>query len=271
MHRMIWLSNDEIQNFIYNNEYSKIYRSQIDPNTYSLKYPIDHEYVDMYKNDSLREKYEKKITNAIQRSRAIQIHVDYWKLIVTINVEENMPFTIGDVIFFPKKYLDRATLSDLQYTLFHELIHILQRKHPGIFDRISTEILGFRKMRVRFDENIGEIPIFYANPDGEQRLQDAWVYENIMPVMMLHSNRKTFQKGYLQIEDDNDPDTCKATRVIRNCPSKMYGQYFPECSPNHMYHPYEILADTGAKYIVYGKTENKTLDMFWTRFFLSDV
>ena len=267
MSHINWLSLSQIQHFIQENEYAIDYRNETHPKTFYLKYPDDHQYLDMYKNKKLKQKYNDKIEEALQRSRALPIHVEYWKLIVTENVEANMPYTLGDVIFFPKVYLDKSSISDLQYTLFHELIHILQRKYPKQFDVVSNQILGFRKMKVNFDVSIVDRPVFYSNPDGKLLLEDAWVFQNFMPVMLLHENQKTYQKGYFEIIDTHDPSFGKIVKVTRKCPSSIYGDSFPECSPSHMYHPYEILADTGAKYIIFGKTKNQTLDLWWKHFF----
>lgn len=266
MTHIYWLSQKEITFFLNNNPSAKAYYNSIDAQTLAIKYPSGYQFLGRKQFKS--EKYTKKMIQALSLPQAIPNQPQTWKCILTINVEENMPFTLGDVVFWPQSYLESASLPDLQYTLLHEWIHILQRQHPILFNNLATHILGFRQIKLTWSEKILQKPIFYVNPDGEQNLSSAWVYDVFMPSMLFHKNKKTFQKSYFLIEDGEDPSVGNIVEVVRKCPSSVYADDFQECSPHHLYHPYEIQADTGAKYLIDGKTKNPRLDGWWNSFFL---
>lgn len=266
MIRIHWLTQAQISHFLQNNPTVQEYYQSIDEKTSHIKYPEGHQFIggDEINTDTL----SLKIKDALSLQQAIETQPAVWNCILTHNVEENMPFTLADVVFLPKSYIENASLKDLQYTMLHEWIHILQRQHPKEFNELAHQVLGFRQMNLSWSDKIKKKPIGYANPDGAQIESKAWVYDKFMPNMLFHINEKTFQKSYYIINDGDDPAYGEIVQVVRKCPSTAYGDDFKECSRHHMYHPYEIQADTGAKFLISGKTKNPRLDSWWNRFFL---
>jgi hypothetical protein len=64
--------------------------------------------------------------------------IEGWKFVLLQNEpDNNLPYTLFDVIVlhkFPRNFREPQFRQDLEELLFHEQIHILQRKHPSVFD-----------------------------------------------------------------------------------------------------------------------------------------
>ena len=43
------------------------------------------------------------------------------------------------------------------------------------------------------------------------------------------------------------------------------GPLFPKCPQHHLYHPYEILAEMGSKFIIDGYLDNREMNHFFKR------
>ena len=111
----------------------------------------------------------------------------------------------------------------------------------------------------------------YINPDGIQNLKNAWIYNDYLPILLMDKN-ENLRKVVFQLENLDDPDLYKIIYPENDDLDSLttindaYGKDFEYCSKNHLYHPFEILADTGANYFLYGKCGNQELDNFFSTF-----
>jgi len=168
------------------------------------------EYLKIYQ-DNIRElsKTEQKKINKLTKSinkriKKITTKENYqkwlskkteWKVIILENnehkIEFNYPFTLGEYIFLRPNNLHYHD-EKLKELLFHEYIHIIQRKHQEHFDEQYIKKLDFIKIsNYQFENNFYKNII--TNPDSPD---NGWlVYSNhegskilFMPVLMMENN-----------------------------------------------------------------------------------
>ena len=119
------------------------------------------------------------------------------------HIEGGLPHTVGRHIVLSPRLLApftgvRAGESDervwnLEAWLLHEQLHVVQRKHPRMFDRLYTEVWGFRRLDA-LDSHPWLIEHQLVNPDVQGAV---WVYsvqtadgpEWIWPTVVLGESR----------------------------------------------------------------------------------
>ena len=136
------------------------------------------------------------------------------------------PFTLEDVIFLPMSYINESDIKMLSKTLFHEYIHISQRKIPGKWDKHIDNVsktkynINWKKIKNIKHSNLNDVIIW--NPDTYYN--DNFVIEN----------DDIYYKGYLILGDDNKFQT-KWFEFDGN-------KFIPTKSIYKYEHPYEMLA-----------------------------
>ena len=69
--------------------------------------------------------------------------------------------------------------NELCNTLFHEMIHIIQRKNQSSFDKFYTNNWNFKKIRLHLNNNKWIQNYKITNPDineSEFANQEYWIY-----------------------------------------------------------------------------------------------
>jgi hypothetical protein len=130
-----------------------------------------------------------------------------WKLICIQGkeYEYGLPHTRNDVIILPLEYIVSNTDNNIMITLFHELIHVYQKKYPNDIQEYLNKY-GYTKVKKRND-----IKNIRANPD-----LDDWIYKD---------NNNTIHCG-----------------IYNNNPTNILDVvYYPNNNSNSE-HPYEQMA-----------------------------
>lgn len=200
-------------------------------------------------------------------------------------------FTINDAIVIPNNYLNRilkcyhnhlthnmhqfvatngpknefydnSKILPCLTTLYHELIHIIQRNkiyypnHNKIFEHIYSNIWGFHQISSKQLITRTKLPFtIITNPDT---VNDKWVislfnyqkkyYEYFLPELISDS-LKTKPRGVLILLKKHG-NLFEITNVYRNINEyKSYTRKFYGLT-EQLYHPHEILANLLSRYVV---------------------
>ncbi len=173
------------------------------------------------------------------------------------NIENGFPHTIKDVIYLPKKLLDRINNSrneDIIQTLIHERIHLFQRAHPN-----ETEILiglwGFVGSPYvdELQRNNPDLNGINYSYQGSVILQK---YNSPKPSSLMDS-------AVVAMNKDKDFESPIKSATVLGFPNVV----------KQFEHPYEIMADLLAYIIVHLETldeniknNNKVLILYdWLR------
>ena len=172
-----------------------------------------------------------------------------------------MPFTLGDVIFLPEHFIkmliNNPNSIDLLSVLCHEKIHVLQRKFTSKFNNFITKHYGFKLIKI----NVKYPITIFSNPDGLQIPEKNWVYKynNYWYLPYLEWNNGLHKVAIkLSKYQDNWIFTTEKETVYTILANKL-----PECPSHQLYHPYEIMAELGAKYLMEGSCDNSNVDSFY--------
>ena len=181
-------------------------------------------------------------------------------LLVSDRLEYGMPFTLANWVILPKSLIDQHSVEDLANTLCHEQMHILQWKYPQLHHTCNHDVLGYREVQIQ-----GPLPVLpFANPDGPQTPKHSWVFENNGHTYCPHLTMDkpySLQKVGIRIRKLHG-STYQMTPHVDNLAILMQNR-FPSCPIGHRYHPYEILAELGAQYILKGTTGIPELNRFY--------
>lgn len=130
-----------------------------------------------------------------------------WKLICIKGqeYEYGLPHTRNDVIILPLEYINSASNDSIKKTLFHELIHIYQRKYPNDIQKYLDKH-KYKKFKIK-----NEVGNTRANPD-----LDEWIYKD------------DDGKIYCSIYNDN--------------PSSILDVVYHPINNSNSEHPYEQMA-----------------------------
>ncbi len=198
-----------------------------------------------------------------------------WKFLKMVNnIEGGLPHTRGDCIVFSEAQCERFVFmhkrggdnmvmqAALITLLLHEQIHVYQRTHQGAFDKLYTDVWGFKKLK-----EIKTCPWLVkhhlSNPDGVECL---WVLPNgenkyLWPLVVFRESEKPIKHmpmdfsmlaidvevkdGVASViaEGDDQP------RSINLMMSPNFRQLFP--MSGNVYHPNEASADMFPKLFVF--------------------
>lgn len=169
-------------------------------------------------------------------------------------LEYNMPHTHKNIIIFPQYWFDnitthsKPTLYNSGGTLFHELIHINQRKNMDIYNKIY-KLWNFHK--VTYFDNMNELlNVNRHNPDG---IDIKWVWKNPNTNLYYWVSAIFNSKNPINLSDVTMKaypvyklDTGKYKKLENQNPYNLnefndYYNYF--CIRNNHYHPNEIIAE----------------------------
>ena len=163
---------------------------------------------------------------------------------ISSQLNNGWPFTVGNKIIISSECLSQSETS-LRYTLSHERIHTLQWTYPKLFDKVINQ-LGFINGKVNIDKEI----VNFLNPDGLQ-LESSYIFryhhKYYLPLMILE-NDDIIKKSF-QVKRDGDNFSLIKPYKYKNT-EDILGKKFNDCDIHQSYHPNEILADTGAHYIL---------------------
>jgi hypothetical protein len=93
------------------------------------------------------------------------------KFVKFTNMHFNYPFTLRDIIFLPTwKFKKNYPQKELETTLMHEYIHILQRFNQDIFDKFyqnnyGNYLIKVPRKQVTFEDQVGNNIVI--NPDAD--------------------------------------------------------------------------------------------------------
>lgn len=216
-------------------------------------------YLYLIRDFSKKEKdYVTNIINSLPKQPMI---LNKWIFIkVSDRLEKGWPFTIEDTIVITNKFLRGSSIEELRYTLSHEKIHNLQWMYPNYFYSIY-KLYGFDTIPV---SNLNRV-VIYSNPDGLQTSNNSWFYNYknlyLVPVMTYHDN--TIKKESLPIKIDYKRQIGSLYSNDSYKTEPILTKIFPECDRSQCYHPHEIFADLGARYILNGHLKTKLINNFF--------
>lgn len=191
----------------------------------------------------------KKRLDALPDSPLVQ--GDWSFLITDGRLEHGMPFTLGTVVVLPSP-LERISVD----TLCHERMHVLQRLYPKWFDDMAYQ-MGYRQVVVADDHHSHLVT--FANPDGLQEPHETWAIEHegnlYCPHLILVDNQ--LKKVGVRLQRNHSSwvrtnDTLPIHELMRD--------HMTSCPMGHRYHPYEILAELGAHYLMQGTSGSSEVD-----------
>ena len=149
------------------------------------KYSSINQIVKFYKNNILEfSNHEKDLVNkhiSFINSRTGDLPVlskSNWKFMkLSPNIEQQMPFTLDDIIFLPVQMLksmeNDARFIDNCDTLIHEKIHVIQRKYKKVFNQFYKKYLGAKYVKHLIITDKWK-KLNLKNPDG---LDVNWIYK----------------------------------------------------------------------------------------------
>jgi hypothetical protein len=217
----------------------------------SLKTPIDfrRKYLDSFLLWTNEEKVViQKYINHILTFADFNSFKTPWNIYKSKNYLENgMPFTIGDYIVIPEKFIKNGIeyyrrtnkfSPELIETLIHEKLHVIQRNNQ---DRFNDYYLKTWRFMGKGKVSDLVYPYYLMNPDG---LDLDWIYRDTngitySPILYVNGDRldsklyNIMNKGYETLDMTN----------LREILNQIHGWY----------HPNEIFA-----YLVSEKIINST-------------
>jgi hypothetical protein len=165
-----------------------------------------------------------------------------------------MPFTLGDAILIPEN-LFKIPLKSLIQILCHEQHHVLQRQYINQFNYFTSKYLKFQQVEIT---NLPKNQ--FINPDGLQVSKKTYIIKIkkywYCPLLILTNNG--LQKILYRVDLNN-------SRLFKDktIPFSSLNALFPTCPPSQLYHPNEILAELGAKYMLEKSSGDINIDKFF--------
>ena len=250
---------DRINDSAFNRRFVKSYINSIQPNILKIKlnnFRYGNRFIDYFRPINIDE--YNILNNIVKTLPDNKLLNGKWKIIKTVgHLELNFPFTLGDTICLPE------IKKNIRHTLVHERMHILQRLYNDTFNRFLINSLGFRLV-VRIGYNPSNI---FANPDGFQLKDSSWIFKSQgywwCPFLLIDDKLILKKIAYKVYWVDNN--TVKMTNIFKMV-ENLLGKKYPTCPLSQLYHPYEIMADMGADFILKGTCGNSKIDSFYKHF-----
>jgi hypothetical protein len=252
---------DQIQanHFLVNDDFSQKYLNLITSNKNILKSKTDggksfRDYLQLILDWQPEQK--KILTRAVFwiNTHCLPIVNNFkWKFIlISDRLEKGMPFTLGDAILIPESLLT-IKFKNLVETLCHEKHHVLQRQYRREFTQFIVNNLKFRIIAIN---NLPTNQFF--NPDGLQVPQKCYIIkvENKWYCPLLILTESGLQKILYRVDKNN-------LILTKTLTLNSLKDLFPTCPPSQLYHPNEILAELGSKYMLQGTCGDKNIDGFF--------
>lgn len=164
-----------------------------------------------------------------------------WKFIKLNNIMDwGYPFTIGDYIVMPSERIS-MNVEVLARTLFHEQMHIIQRKEPKIFQDFFEKHWNFKKYNLPDDPWINEYLV--RNPDSD----DFYIYKitdelNLLPLPTTYDKHYRFTESAifltnnLKILAKGEEPYIVPLRQVADYVTRFY-------NVKSLYHPNEIISE----------------------------
>lgn len=176
--------------------------------------------------DNLFKKYKNKVPL-----------ITKWKIIkLNSNMDWGYPHTIGDYIILSSNMSNN--MEELSRTLFHEQLHIIQRKEPEIFKKMYKDVWNFEDYKLPNNEWINKYIVH--NPDSD----DYYSYKlnnnlYIVPLPTTYNNSFTEEAIFLDknkkiIENGEEPYIVPLKQLV-DYNTRFYNS-------QALYHPNEIFA-----------------------------
>jgi len=250
-----FLTKTEARDYLYYSDTFKEYYNNTDTRTLKTKTGKANRSINNYldKLQNFTENEINTITNVIRKLPKNPLNIADWKFIKFSNsIEKSWPFTIDNAIVVTSDFINYSDNKDLRYTLCHERIHILQFLFPKFFNDFIRDDMGFKMIKLKNHLIDDTRFINYSNPDGLQTKNKSWIYKvgnkNFIPLLLLESG-EVVKKG-LRIKIKNGVGEIVNPRDDFNNTIAYFSQKYPYLSGSHLYHPDEILADYGSKFIL---------------------
>ena len=136
-----------------------------------------------------------KLASKLLGQTYIDLLMPIQKINITILDDDcmfNLPFTLGNTIFLPNKYLQRSNIKNLK-TIIHELIHINQRNNlqkwiNWIHNNSQWKLQNFTVCDSILNKN------FVINPDTFYC--QTWLFQNKFYSHNILSNQQILNKCY---------------------------------------------------------------------------
>jgi len=170
------------------------------PNKYTQRYfnkkPCDLIITNLSEENKHKLTALTKLASNLLSKTYIDILMPIQKINITIlddNCMFSLPFTLGDTIFFPNKYLSRSNYKNLK-TIIHELIHINQRNNCAkwikwiLKNNNDWSLQNFTVCDYQLNDN------FILNPDTFY--VQSWLYKNKYYSHNVNLNNNIINKWY---------------------------------------------------------------------------
>lgn len=193
-------------------------------------------YIDNVRNFTADEKREIiDAVNYIFRNYGKKMPlIKEWNIIkVSRDVDWGFPFTMDNYIILPEGTIK----SSLAKTLFHEQIHIIQRRRKDVFRKYYQDIWGFESYNLPNEKWINKNLVI--NPDSDDFYK--WKLADDLYVLPLPTTDKNrFMESAIFIDNGNILANNEKVHVenLRNV--KEYVERF--YNAESLYHPGEIFA-----------------------------
>lgn len=161
-----------------------------------------------------------------------------WNIIkVSRDVDWGFPHTMDNYIILPEGTIKNSRL--LAKTLFHEQIHIIQRRKKNEFKKYYEDIWGFESYRLPNDKWINKYLVI--NPDSDDFYKWKLV-DNLYVIPLPTTNNKNyrFMESAIFMDKDNILADNEKVHVEKLRNVKEYLERF--YNVESLYHPAEIFA-----------------------------
>lgn len=179
-----------------------------------------------------------KTLNSVDNCSIVNSKWEFVKL--STQIEKGWPFTVDNMIVLNRDVI-KSSFPRLKYTLCHEKIHTLQAKFPIYFNKF-IESIGYQYITIKGINKVNN----YVNPDALQIEGNCWVlnhYGELLVPLMIMSNNRIYKKLFKIYKNRLITESS-----IESIP--IMSRKYPDAEPNHCYHPNEVLADIGARYLL---------------------
>jgi hypothetical protein len=186
-----------------------------------------------------------------------------WNILKVSNLFENkLPHTINNVIILPNDFIlllkniinnnnNDFLIKQIGSTLLHEQIHVWQRLHPQLFEKLYIHFWNFKKGPTQIINNIleKENGLFQRkNPDG---IDENWLFKysnNYYLLIAVKLNKNSIDLGH--IDKYGILLSAKNYKIItkKDLNKFTYFYYFFGNDDNN-YHPNEISATIISEYL----------------------
>ena len=174
------------------------------------------------------------------------------------NMDWNYPYTFiydkYNIIVLTGKYINDNFNNEFNKTksirtIYHEIIHLEQKRNLLYYDNINITTLGFKKIRIEDFDNIR--PFMITNPDGFYKDNNNIYVYNINGKLYFSFLNTSLEEKIINIKYINNKFYLgdKITNYTKDILTK-FKLYDNTYLNNQLYHPNEIYANLKSNFII---------------------